>query len=89
MKTQKVSLEEQRHLLQQQLRAQRQHILLQLDPPSGISDHYPRSMTMRFLSGRKGLVLLTQLAAWRLGSHLPAAILATKTFIKLFSAKKK
>jgi hypothetical protein len=84
MTSSKASLQEQRHLLQKQLRAQRQCILLRLDSAADASEHYPRSMTMRFLSGRTGLVFLAELASWRLGSHYPGAVFAAQKMMRMF-----
>lgn len=87
MTSPKISLQEQRHLLQQQLRAQRQHILLQLDPPFDKSQQYPRSATMRFLSSKTGLILLTKLAVWRFSAHSVGTLSVAQSFIKFFSGK--
>jgi hypothetical protein len=84
MTSPKISLQEQRHSLQQQLRAQRHHILLKLSAAADTSDQYPRSKTMRFLTGRTGLVILTELASWRLRSHYPDALFAVQKLIKMF-----
>ena len=51
------SLSEQRHALCRQLQAQRELIGQQLGPTTGASRGYPRSMTMRLLTQRPGMIV--------------------------------
>jgi len=82
------SLSAQRCLLQQQLRAQRQHIIEQLCESSAAGQQFPRSATMRFLSGRTGLKLLTELAVRRLAVRYPGIFINAFTLLRLFKNKK-
>jgi hypothetical protein len=51
------SLSEQRHALCLQLQAQRELIGQQLGPAASASRNYPRSLTMRLLTLRPGLIV--------------------------------
>lgn len=81
------SLSARRCLLQQQLRAQRQQIIVQLCESADAAPHFPRSATMRFLSGRAGLKILTELAVRQLGMRYPRAMANAFTLIRLFANK--
>lgn len=81
------SLSARRCLLQQQLRAQRQEIIAQLNPRGETEPHFPRSMTMRFLSGHIGLKILTGLAVRRLVMHYPRVLANIFTLTRLFKSK--
>lgn len=63
------SLSAQRCLLQQQLRVQRQEFILQLCESDTAAHEFPRSATMRFLSGRPGLKIVTELLLRQLGTR--------------------
>ncbi len=81
-------LSAQRCLLQQQLRAQRQQIIAQLCESADAAPHFPRSATMRFLTGRAGLKILTELAVRQLGIRYPGAMANAFTLMRLFVSKK-
>lgn len=81
------SLSARRCLLQQQLRAQRQEIIAQLDASDDAEPHFPRSATMRFLSGRTGLKILTELAVRQLGVRYPGVLANAFTLMRLFTNK--
>lgn len=51
----KLTLLEQRRILRQQLHVQRQSIAQQTDSKTETDSNYPRSMTMRFLTGKSPL----------------------------------
>lgn len=81
------SLSVQRCLLQQQLRVQRQHIIAQLCESAAAGPQFPRSATMRFLSGRAGLKILTELAIRQLGARYPGVLANAFTLLRLFKNK--
>lgn len=81
------TLSAQRCLLQQQLRVQRQQIVLQLSESTNAEPQFPRSATMRFLASRTGLKLLTELAVRQLGLRYPGVMANAFTFTRLFSSK--
>jgi hypothetical protein len=83
----KPSLSAQRCLLQQQLRVQRQQIIVQLCESADAGPHFPRSATMRFLSGRAGLKILTELAVRQLGARYPGVMANAFTLMRLFANK--
>ena len=65
------SLDEQRRVLREKIRAQRQLIAKELGPEPEENGSYPRSKTMRFLTSRPGLsvTVLSELAALALGAR--------------------
>ena len=67
-----IPLAKQRELLRQQMLEQRQSIAEQLEPTPGVTNGYPRSMTMRFLTQRPALIakLLTAIATLFVGARL-------------------
>ncbi len=79
------SLVEQRQLLRQRLRAQRQLIAHQLGPGPMEHGSYPRSMTMRFLSRRPGMAtrVLTELAIVLVGARFFRSITTVLTLSRL------
>lgn len=81
-----LTLAEQRDELRRQLREQRALIVKQLGPePHPDAVRFPRSATMRFLTGRAGFGMLSQIASWKMGSHpgmMIAAQAATRYFLK-------
>lgn len=79
------SLSARRCLLQQQLRVQRQEIIAQLGVPDDNEPHFPRSATMRFLAGRTGLKILTELAVRQLGVRYPGVLANAFTLMRLFT----
>lgn len=81
------SLSAQRCLLQQQLRMQRQQIIIQLCESAGTEPHFPRSATMRFLSGRTGLKIITELAMRQLAVRYPGVLANAFTLLRLFKNK--
>lgn len=81
------SLSARRCLLQQQLRAQRQEIIAQLSAAENTEPHFPRSATMRFLSGRTGLKILTGLAVRQLVMRYPGVLANIFTLMRLFKSK--
>jgi len=81
------SLSAQRHVLQQRLRAQRQEIIAQWGASADTEPHFPRSATMRFLSGRTGLKILTELAVRQLGVRYPGVLANAFTLMRLFTNK--
>ena len=81
------SLSARRCLLQQQLRAQRQQIIVQLCESAEAGPQFPRSATMRFLSGRAGLKILTELAVRQLGVRYPGVLANAFTLLRLFKTK--
>ncbi len=81
------SLSARRCLLQQQLRAQRQLIIAQLCESAAAGPQFPRSATMRFLSGRTGLKIVTELAVRQLGMRYPAVLANAFTLLRLFKIK--
>lgn len=81
------SLSAQRILLQQQLREQRQHIILQLSGSAVAAPQFPRSATMRFLSGRIGLKIVTELAVRQLAVRYPGILANAFTLMRLFKNK--
>lgn len=62
----------QRQVLRLRLKEQRQLIALQLGPTRGANDGYPRSATMRFMTGRPAMAakLLAQFAGLLVGARL-------------------
>ena len=73
-------LEEQRRVLRERIRAQRQLIAEQLGPPPEADGGYPRSKLMRFLTRRPAVAVtvLAELAALVAGSrHAGAATAVT------------
>jgi hypothetical protein len=68
----KASLTEQRQALRQKLLEQRLLIARQLDPAPKITNRYPRSMTMRFLTRRPALAakVLAECAALAVSARL-------------------
>ena len=87
--TSEVSLGTQRYLLQQQLRAQRQQIIAQYNLDAAAVAHFPRSATMRFLCGRTGMRLLTEIGIRQLGVRYPSLMINAYTLYKLFVNKKR
>lgn len=81
------SLSARRSLLQQQLRAQRQEIIAQLSASDNTEPHFPRSVTMRFLTGRMGLKILTGLAVRQLVMRYPGVLANIFTVMRLFKNK--
>lgn len=81
------SLSARRCVLQQQLRTQRQEIIVQLCATADAEPHFPRSATMRFLSGRAGLKILTELAVRQLGVRYPGVLANAFTLMRLFTNK--
>lgn len=81
------SLSAQRHMLQQRLRVQRQEIIAQLGASTDAEPHFPRSATMRFLSGRTGLKILTEVAVRQLGVRYPGFLANAFTLMRLFTNK--
>lgn len=81
------SLSAQRCLLQQQLRMQRQQIITQLCESASTEPHFPRSATMRFLSGRMGLKIVTELAMRQLAIRYPGVLANAFTLLRLFKSK--
>ncbi|WP_331351024.1 hypothetical protein [Cellvibrio sp. UBA7671] len=81
------SLSARRCLLQQQLRLQRQQIIEQLCESAAAEQQFPRSATMRFLSGRTGLKLLTELAVRQLSVRYPGLLVNAFTLLRLFKNK--
>lgn len=81
------SLSAKRCLLQQQLRAQRQQIMEQLCESAATGSQFPRSATMRFLSGRTGLKILTELAVRQLALRYPGVLANAFTLMRLFKNK--
>lgn len=79
------SLSAKRCLLQQQLRTQRHEIIVQLCASADAGSHFPRSATMRFLSGRTGLKILTELAVRKLGLRYPGVLANAFTLMRLFA----
>jgi len=66
------SLEEQRRVLREKMRSQRQLIAKELGPePEDNNGSYPRSRTMRFLTSRPGLsvTVLAEIAALFMGAR--------------------
>jgi hypothetical protein len=65
------SLDEQRRVLREKMRAQRQLIAKELGPEPEDNRGYPRSKTMRFMTSRPGLsvTVLSELAALALGAR--------------------
>jgi hypothetical protein len=83
----KVTLVEQRQTLRQQLLAQRQLIATQLDSEAQ-SGSYPRSMTMRFLTGKSAVGgKLVKSAATLLGMSVVKS-LAVSLFMPMFAKRK-
>ena len=66
-----VPLDEQRRLLREKMRSQRQLIAEQLGPEPEANGGYPRSSIMRFLTSRPGLsvTVLSEMAALALGTR--------------------
>lgn len=81
------SLSAQRCLLQQQLRVQREHIIVQLCDSATAVPQFPRSATMRFLSGRMGLKIITELAVRQLAVRYPGVLANAFTLLRLFKNK--
>lgn len=81
------SLSARRCLLQQQLRAQREEIIAQLNASDSAEPQFPRSVTMRFLSGRMGLKILTGLAVPQLVMRYPGVLANIFTLMRLFKRK--
>lgn len=65
------SLEEQRRVLREKMRSQRQLIAKELGPEPEDNGGYPRSRTMRFLTSRPGLsvTVLAEIAALFIGAR--------------------
>lgn len=81
------SLAEQRRALQQQLQAQRKQIEYQLTCNATPNQQYPRSITMRFLSGRIGTRLLTTAATLVMGAHYARSISIAGVIFRTFFSK--
>ena len=88
-----LSLAERRHILRQQLLAQRQRIARQLEPVREIHSnylhsHYPRSMTMRFLMQRPDLLarLLPKFVTSGTGARLVKLIIVALTLFRIIQA---
>lgn len=81
------SLSAQRCLLQQQLRAQRQLIIAQLCESTAAGPQFPRSATMRFLTGRTGLKIVTELAVRQLAMRYPGVLANAFTLLRLLKTK--
>ena len=77
----------QRCLLQQKLREQRQYIIEHLCVSADTPPHFPRSAAMRFLSGRAGFKVLTEIAVRYVGARYPGATANVFTLMRLFSVK--
>lgn len=83
-----LDLSTQRYILQQQLRAQRQQIIEQFNLNGDATPHFPRSATMRFLCGRTGTKLLTEVILRKVGMRYPSAIANAYSLMRLFVNKK-
>lgn len=83
------SLSARRCLLQEQLRTQRQAIIARLTKADNAESQFPRSATMRFLSGRIGLKILTGLAVRHLLLRYPKALVNVFTLMQLFKKQKR
>lgn len=81
------TLSAQRCLLQEQLRAQREEIVEQFFTPSEARVQFPRSVTMRFLSGRFGLKILSGLVVRKLVMRYPKVLANAFTLLRLFNTK--
>ncbi len=80
-----VSLDEQRRLLREKIRSQRQLIAEQLGPEPETNGGYPRSRTMRFLTGRPGLsvTVLAELAALFMGARYSKSVTAAMALARI------
>lgn len=89
MSTVELSFVEKRDLLQRQLRAQRQQLSQQWLAPSRAQHGYPRSLSMRFLATRPGLIgLIKSLVLLLVGARLYQSvqiILMMVRFVQLAS----
>lgn len=83
----KPSLSAQRCLLQEQLRAQREEIIAQFCKAPETDPQFPRSVTMRLLTGRVGLKILTGIALRQLVVRYPKVLANAFTFMRLFKSK--
>lgn len=81
------SLSAKRCLVQEQLRLQREEIVARFFTPTHEESHFPRSVTMRLLSGRTGLKLITGLFARKLLMRHPSALANVLTLVGLFKSK--
>lgn len=81
-------LVEQRLALRQRLLAQRQLLAKQLAPTSARTGDYPRSMTMRLLTGHPALTnqLLAEGASLVLGMRLARSLTRSAALIRLVGA---
>lgn len=81
-------LVEERLALQQRLLAKRQLLAQQLAPKPARSGDYPRSVTMRFLTGHPALAnqLLFEGASLVLGVRLVRSLTRSVTLVRLVSA---
>jgi len=83
-----LSLSTQRYVLQQQLRAQRQQIIEQFNLAGEAVPHFPRSATMRFLCGKTGAKLVTEVILRKLGMRYPGAMANAYSLVRLLGNKK-
>ena len=80
-----VSLDQQRRLLREKMRSQRQLIAQQLGPEPEANGGYPRSRTMRFLTSRPGLsvTVLAELAALFMGARHAKSVTAALAIARI------
>ena len=82
------SLSEQKVILQQQLRSQRQQIIKQFRLDEDASARFPRSATMRLLCGKTGTKFLTKVILRKLGVGYASAIVNAYGLVRLLVNKK-
>jgi len=80
-----VSLADQRRVLRERLQAQRQLIADQLGPAPEVNGGFPRSKTMRFMTGRPAVAatLLAELAALLVGARYVKSMTAVLAVAKI------
>jgi hypothetical protein len=81
-----VTLVAQRQTLRERMLAQRQAIAEQMDAAPEVNNGFPRSKTMRFLTGRPGglaLALLTEFAALVVGARYFRSMTAVRAVARI------
>ncbi len=80
-----VPLTEQRRLIREKMRAQRELIADQIGPEPEADGGYPRSRTMRFLSSKPGLAVtvLAELASLLVGARYARTVTAAMALARI------
>jgi hypothetical protein len=79
------TLDQRRDQIRAQLQAQRQ-LLLQHLQVEDMNPHYPRSMTMRFLSHQSGAKIIAEAATVFLGARLLKSFTSVLAVAKIFQS---